>query len=72
MAFPSATNSLNSLGIYEQRFLYNKEYPSDVPLPVDLWYEKHFYGRSNLKNESIFLSVVTAFVKDLALAKFTK
>ena len=56
MAFPSATNSLNSLGIYEQRFLYNKEYPSDVPLPVDLWYEKHFYGRSNLKNESIFLS----------------
>ena len=60
--FPEAINSMTSRALFFQRKLYDKvTFNSDgleVNKPKDLWYEKMFYGRSDVDARAIHLSEV--------------
>lgn len=60
MDTPKGNNSLNSLGIFFQRTVYRDEvYSVDLPVPIDLWYERPLYGKINALDNSIFVSEAT-------------
>lgn len=63
MSFPpSATNKLNSLGVFVQRDFYDKSvYPKIASIPIDMWYKKPLYGRVDENNNSVYPS--EAFLK---------
>lgn len=54
---PRASNDLNAYGLFEQRRDYEMfVYPSNVPEPIDLWYERSLYGKVDLEGFSVFPS----------------
>ena len=54
---PAASNFLNSLGTFIHRENYKENvYPKDLPLSLDIWYEKQLYGKVNHNNNAVFPS----------------
>lgn len=57
---PEATNSMTSRALFFQRKLYDKVAFSSPKIsprkPLDFWYEKPFYGRSDVDSRAIHLS----------------
>jgi len=55
-------NNLGSIGSFSERLYYRQiVYPDrftdrSYPSPIDLWYEKPFYGKVNHNNEIVFLT----------------
>lgn len=59
MQEPLANNNLNALGVFFHRENYqNNVFPSgsNIPTPIDLWYEKPNYGKINTKNNTCYIS----------------
>ena len=54
---PIGTNDLSSFALYYQRALYEEKiYPINAAWPIELWYDKHLYGkvaRSQTTNHTI-------------------
>ena len=51
---PGGNNSLNSLGLFHQRKYYRDSvYPTFTPTPLDLWYERKYFGKINTKGDAI-------------------
>jgi|ETNvirenome_6_85_1030632.scaffolds.fasta_scaffold00657_8 hypothetical protein len=56
---PIGKNKLNAFTLFEERKKYKEEsYPDlindDVPIPIDLWYEKNLYGRLDREATPIY------------------
>jgi len=63
---PKGTNESNSFTSYYERILYRDHlYPRPplLPIPIDFWYEKPFYGKMDTKGEAVF--VKDTFVKKI-------
>lgn len=66
---PVASNNMTSRALFFQRKLYDKVsfLSADLSLnkPIDLWYEKTFYGKKNLNSDTVFLS--ESYLKQIPL-----
>ena len=61
---PFGTNSLNAYGLFEQRRYYKDEiYPIEAPQPLDLWYDKPYFGKIDPMGNAIFAQ--NRYVKQL-------
>jgi len=55
---PTGVNKLSSIALWSQRDKYkNYAYPEEIgAAPIDLWYEKPFYGRIDVEGDAVFPS----------------
>ena len=55
MPKPKGNNKLSSYAIFTQRKFYKEEvFGDNLPTPIDLWYEKPFYGRVDTNNIPVY------------------
>ena len=54
---PAGRNGLSSFAMYFQRAMYKEAvYPTNIPAPLDTWYDKQYYGRVDQQQNTIIPS----------------